>query len=97
MIGKTDRSRGFVAHIGWSIVCLSLLIGLSVGGCNKNDEKCKALSVANGDFAACRWLVSEADNLCKSKGYEMFWGKIISTDSCDQSENVYISGLTCCP
>jgi hypothetical protein len=78
-----------------SLICLVVIV-ISLG-CSKNDKKCKTLSAANGDFAACHWLVSEADGLCQAKGYDLFWGKITSTDTCDGSENIHISELTCCP
>jgi len=74
-----------------------LVVMLVASACNRNDEKCKTLSVANGDFPACRWLTSEADNLCKSKGYDMFWGKMKTTETCTTSEDLYIVSLTCCP
>lgn len=91
-----DRKTPLIPTTKWIVFCC-LVVMLVASACNKDDEKCKKLSVVNGDFPACRWMSSEADALCKSKGYELFWGKMGTTDSCDGSEITYITSLTCCP
>ena len=79
------------------VVCC-LFVAFLLLGCSRSDDNyCTYFSAEKGDFEQCHWLIADADALCAYKGYNSgAFGEIKDTVGCSGTDDLYISGLTCC-
>ncbi len=74
------------------------VFALCLQGCDKStDNYCTRFSTKRGDFEECHWLIQQADELCRSKGYNSgAFGEVKDTVGCSGTSDRYISEVTCC-